>query len=50
VLIVTATTEAKAALFHRVWPPVFIVLGLGVTALWTTLLGYGLFTLIGLAL
>jgi hypothetical protein len=30
------------SLFHRVWPPAVIASGLGLTAAWITLLGYGL--------
>ncbi len=27
-------------LFHRIWPPVVIVCGLGLTAAWVSFLGY----------
>jgi hypothetical protein len=55
-----ATTPAIAAdsrfvpaaqpLFHRIWPPAMIALGLGLTAVWICLLGYGLVSLITLAI
>ena len=35
---------------HPIWPGAMIVLGLGVTAAWIGLLGYGLVKLIELAL
>jgi hypothetical protein len=44
---VIARQAAKTAIFHRVWPPAFIVLGLGVTAFWAALLAYGVVVLIG---
>jgi hypothetical protein len=31
---------------HRIWPPAVVVLGLGLTLLWTCVLGYGLIYLI----
>ena len=37
-------------LFYRILPPAMIVFGLGLTAAWASLLGYGLVTLIMLAL
>ena len=45
--VVTARQAAKTAIFHRVWPPAFIILGLGVTAFWAALLAYGVVVLIG---
>lgn len=38
----------RISLFHRTWPMAFIAIGLMVTAAWTGLLGYGLFTLAGM--
>ena len=32
--------------FYRIWPPVMVVFGLGLTAAWTSLLGYGLVKLV----
>jgi hypothetical protein len=32
-------------LLHRMWPPAMIAFGLGLTAAWTGLLGYGLVSL-----
>jgi hypothetical protein len=32
-------------IFHRVWPSVAIAVGLGVTVVWMTVFGYGLFKL-----
>ena len=37
-------------LFHRIWPPATIIVGLGLTAAWTALFGYGLVGLIKIAL
>jgi hypothetical protein len=42
-LVSTASSEP---FFHRVWPPVFIVCGLGVTAVWISFLGYEIINLI----
>jgi hypothetical protein len=36
-LVATASSEP---LFHRIWPPVFIVCGLGLTTAWVSFLGY----------
>jgi hypothetical protein len=47
VQVVTARQATKTAILHRVWPPVFIILGLGVTALWAAALAYGVVVLIG---
>jgi len=44
-----ALAPADDALFHRIWPRAIITLGLGLTAAWTGLLGYGLVRLIALA-
>lgn len=48
-------TEAKPVslaavqpLFDRIWPPAVIALGLGLTATWVSLLGYGLVRLVAL--
>jgi hypothetical protein len=35
---------------HTVWPEVVITFGIGLTAAWVGLLGYGLIKLIGLAI
>jgi hypothetical protein len=50
--ISAASRSAPAAqpLFHRIWPPAIIALGLGLTAAWTCLLGYGLVSLLGFGL
>jgi len=37
------------ALFHRIWPPAVLAIGLVLTVAWTTLLGYGLFNAVALA-
>jgi hypothetical protein len=34
------------SLFHRIWPPLAIAIGLIATVAWMSLLGYGLFQLI----
>jgi hypothetical protein len=41
--------EASRAL-HRIWPLAVVAFGLGLTAAWTCLLGYGLVFLIGYAI
>jgi hypothetical protein len=46
---ITLTAPATHALFHQFWPPVVVACGLGLTAAWTGLLGYGLVSLIALA-
>jgi hypothetical protein len=38
------------ALFRQIWPPAAIACGLGLTAVWVSLLGYGLVSVIELAL
>jgi hypothetical protein len=38
------------ALFHRIWPPAILVIGLILTAAWTAILGYGLVQAVALAL
>jgi hypothetical protein len=43
------STPAAQPLFDRMWAPVMIALGLGLTAAWTCLLWYGLVSLIELA-
>lgn len=43
----TGRQVTKAAIFHRVWPSMFIILSLGVTVFWAALLGYGFIVLIG---
>ena len=40
--------SAVQPLFYRIWPPAIIALGLGLTAAWACLLGYGLVSLISL--
>jgi len=40
---------AAQPLLQRIWPQAMIALGLGLTAAWTCLLGYGLVSLIALA-
>jgi hypothetical protein len=50
--ISAASRSAPAAqpLFHRIWPPAIIALGLGLTAAWTCLLGYELVIVITIAI
>jgi hypothetical protein len=43
------STPAAQPLFDRIWAPAMIALGLGLTAAWACLLGYGLVSLIALA-
>ena len=50
--ILAASRSAPAAqpLFHRIWPPAIIALGLGLTAAWICVLGYGLVSVITIAI
>ena len=43
------SAPAVQPLFYRIWPRAMIALGLGLTAAWTCLLGYGLVSLITFA-
>ena len=45
-----SATPAARPLFHRVWPAAIIALGLGLSATWTFLLGYGLVSVIALVI
>jgi hypothetical protein len=49
ILATTHPAQAPQLHFHRVWPPAAIGFGLGLTAAWICLLGYGLVSLIALA-
>ena len=40
---------AATPVIQRIWPIAVIVIGLGLTAAWTCLLGYGVVRLIGFA-
>jgi hypothetical protein len=43
--------ERRAVSFiHRLWPPLMIIAGLGLTAAWIMLIAYGLLLLLGLPL
>ena len=43
------SAPAATPVIQRIWPIVVIVIGLGLTAAWTCLLGYGVVRLIGFA-
>ena len=43
-----AVERSSEPFIQRIWPPLGIGVGLGLTAAWTALLGYGLIILIGL--
>ena len=45
-IALTAPVPSADLFIRRIWPPAMIVLGLGLTATWISLLGYGLVTLI----
>ena len=47
---ISLTAPAAGTLFHQIWPPAVIACGLGLTGAWAGLLGYGLVSLIALAL
>ncbi len=46
----TLASNAREPLFQRIWPPAAIACGLGATVAWVSFLGYGLVSLIELAL
>ena len=41
---------ATEPVIHRIWPSATVAFGLGLSAAWTCLLGYGLFKLIALTI
>jgi len=43
-------TKAADPFLQRIWPPAALAFALGLTAAWVSLLGYGLFSLIELAI
>lgn len=45
-----ATVPASERIINRVWQPAVIVLGIGLTAAWAGILGYGLGVLIELVI
>ena len=45
----TAQATQTNTLFHRIWPAAIVILGLGLTAAWIALVGYGLGSLIKIA-
>jgi hypothetical protein len=49
-VIVPIVIPGRSSLFQRVWPPALLVLGAAASVAWTALLGYGLVTLVRLAL
>ena len=44
----THSTSTTAPIIHRVWPTAVIAFGLGLTAAWVCLLGYGVKNLLDL--
>jgi len=44
------TVILDPATFRPAWPLVLVILGLGLTVVWTGILGYGLVALVGMAL
>ena len=44
-----APVPSSATLFHRIWPPAVLALGMVLTVAWTALLGYGLVNAVALA-
>ncbi len=47
---IAPTAPAPDPLVLRIWPLAMVALGLGLTAIWISLLGYGLVTLIGVVI
>jgi len=48
--VVITPAPIPFSLSQRIWPPITILVGLLATVAWTVVLGYGLITLVGLAL
>ena len=46
---VAASVPSSARLFHRIWAPAVLFIGLVLTLAWTALLGYGLVNAVALA-
>ena len=46
---VPAVVVDSTLYFHQIWPRVVIALGLGLSVVWASLLGYGLVELVDLA-
>jgi hypothetical protein len=46
---VAGSVPSSAKLFHRIWAPAVLFLGLVLTLAWTALLGYGLVNAVALA-
>jgi hypothetical protein len=46
---VEASVHGSARLFHRIWAPAVLIIGLVLTLAWTALLGYGLLNAVALA-
>jgi hypothetical protein len=46
---VAGSVPSSARLFHRIWAPAVLFLGLMLTLAWTALLGYGLVNAVALA-
>ena len=46
---VAVSVPSSARLFHRMWAPAVLFLGLMLTLAWTALLGYGLVNAVALA-
>jgi hypothetical protein len=46
---VAASVPSSATLFHRIWAPAVLIIGLVVSLAWTALLGYGLVYAVALA-
>jgi hypothetical protein len=44
-----APVRSSGTLFHRIWPPTVLALGMVLTVAWTALLGYGLVNAVALA-
>lgn len=43
-------TAENATLFHRIWPAAVVLFGFGLNAAWVALLGYGIVSILKLAL
>jgi hypothetical protein len=49
IMPVEARVPSSARLFHRIWAPAALFIGLALTLAWTALLGYGLVNAVALA-
>jgi hypothetical protein len=47
--VAASVPSSARLLFHRIWAPAALFIGVGLTLAWTALLGYGLVNAVALA-